>query len=197
MYDQKPQVSNASAQCHCVRLLLSAMIGLGLLVFAATTLARSTAAGDSYWTIETLDSLRDSGLYPSIALDRGGHPHISAYRHADHALRYLYRDGNGWHGETVDGFDGGSVSLALDAQDQPRLAYRSGELRYAAKDSLGRNPLHRVFRRQLCAEIHLYGNDDFSRTDCLGGCRFAGVQAAHCVVTRHGLWVSGLRSGPG
>jgi hypothetical protein len=77
------------------------MIGWGLLVFAATTPAQSTAAGNSYWTIETLDS------------------------------------SNGWHGETVDGFDGGSASLALDTQDQPRLAYRSGELRYAAKDALG------------------------------------------------------------
>ncbi len=50
------------------------MIGWGLLVFAATTPAQSTAAGNSYWTIETLDS------------------------------------SNGWHGETVDGFDGGSAS---------------------------------------------------------------------------------------
>ena len=79
------------------------------------------------WSFQVIDSLSDECKNTSLALSGEGVPHISY--NADNEVRYSYWTGSGWHIETVDAFDSGSfgfgTSIALDSNDQPRIAYCS------------------------------------------------------------------------
>jgi hypothetical protein len=95
------------------------------------------------WHVDTIDPAGDPGARVSLAIDAMGRLHIS-YRMSDTpkpsvALRYAYRDGDGWHLETIDadGDVGEHSSLVLDAAGHPHIAYYVGypyhHLRYASR----------------------------------------------------------------
>jgi len=106
------------------------------------------------WHFEIVDSEGPVGWYTSIALDGSGYPHISYanwvtvgglcgthYYFADD-LKYAYKDGAGWHTETVDteGYTGYYTSLALDASGYPHISYHDyhdGDLKYTRRDGSG------------------------------------------------------------
>jgi hypothetical protein len=78
-------------------------------------------------------------LYPSIALDRDGRPHVAYVREWDtppgrrgYLLMYAHLQDGAWEIETVDS-GGNYPSLALDAAGRPHISYRSGQgdLNYA------------------------------------------------------------------
>lgn len=103
----------------------------------------NTTAGT--WVIECVDSGGQDvvGLYTSLALDEGGHPHISYFDDSNNALKYAYKDSDGWHIETVVaglGYRGGYTSLALDEDGYPHISYvdyTDTDLEYAYQDADG------------------------------------------------------------
>ena len=65
-------------------------------------------------------------------LDSAGNPRIGYTLGAD--MRYAWRDGAGWHSETVDPSGGDPISMALDSAGNPGISYRdatTGALKYA------------------------------------------------------------------
>jgi len=75
----------------------------------------------------------------SLALDSTGNPHIAYATHRpdfdDYKLKYAYWTDTGWIIQTV--YSSSAVwylSLALDENDLPRIAYYDGVLKYAAYD---------------------------------------------------------------
>jgi len=85
---------------------------------------------------------RYPGKYTSIALDADGNPHISYFNITQSSLMYAYKDGSGWHTETVDnnGSVGTYTSLELDDAGYPHISYRDSGgdvLKYAIKDAGG------------------------------------------------------------
>ncbi|MCK4593989.1 T9SS type A sorting domain-containing protein [bacterium] len=103
--------------------------GLILLVLVSTSLAGE-------WHVEDVDpSLPDSGSDTSIGLDSADIPYVAYYN--EDRLLLAHRGGGNWSIETVD--DEGPfryyVSLVLDSQDRPRIAYfqwyPDSDLKYA------------------------------------------------------------------
>jgi len=99
----------------------------------------------SGWHVENAALLYSDTTYPyplianSLALDSSGNPHISYYSPFTHHLEYAYKDGSGWHYDTVDNSAGdtsisfGYTSLALDSSGNPHIGYSDnlGNLKYA------------------------------------------------------------------
>ncbi|MFN0150136.1 MAG: FlgD immunoglobulin-like domain containing protein [bacterium] len=89
------------------------------------------------WTIETLDP--GGGIWSPIEIDANGNACV-AYTAAS-GIRYARRTGGAWSIETavtngVFGFS--TLSLALDAQDEPHMTYApgfSGDLHYARREA--------------------------------------------------------------
>ncbi|MDI6819463.1 MAG: hypothetical protein QMC89_00960 [Candidatus Hodarchaeaceae archaeon] len=88
----------------------------------------------SGWRIEVIDNLgvRGSrvGLETSIKADSRGNPHISYSAFFGEFLKYGRLEENGWTLETLDGGEGFSirwVSMALDKDDRPHIAYYFSE----------------------------------------------------------------------
>ena len=86
-------------------------------------------------------------LHTSIAL-YGSCPRIGYFSTDDYHLHYSYKDGAGWHKETADseGGVGSHVSLKLDDQDNPFLAYArdktsADDLLMTNKDGSGWHPI--------------------------------------------------------
>ena len=100
------------------------------------------------WHRETVDSSEGLGVNrggdTSLALDAAGNPRIAYtnYGNPYQRLKYAWRDGAGWHAETVDpGYCGPEASLALDGAGNPCIAYRedpmNNQLKYAWRDGDG------------------------------------------------------------
>jgi hypothetical protein len=89
------------------------------------------------WNPETVDSTSEEvGLWPSLALDSNGNPHISYHDSTNGDLKYNKWGSTGWSIETVDstGDVGSSTSLALDSSGNPHISYydyTNGDLKYA------------------------------------------------------------------
>jgi PKD repeat protein len=90
------------------------------------------------WVKENADYGGDDpvGAYTSLALDKDDYPHISYFDSSNSALKYAYKDGSGWHKQTLDndGEVGRYTSLALGASGYPHISYHDtgdGDLKYA------------------------------------------------------------------
>jgi hypothetical protein len=98
----------------------------------------------SQWKTEVVDSIGDVGWYSSLALESGaGVPHI-AYKDGTetkvNTVKHAYRIGaNTWVTQTLvnlDTSDGGHISIKLDTNNLPHIAYYNnssegaGSLRY-------------------------------------------------------------------
>jgi PKD repeat protein len=76
------------------------------------------------------------GWDTALALDSAGNPRISYFDDTNDDLKYAWKDGAGWHLETVDaaGKVGQFTSLALDGAGNPRISYHdraNGDLKFA------------------------------------------------------------------
>jgi hypothetical protein len=89
----------------------------------------------STWQYETADIKQAPVPYgdTSIDLDGGDKPHISYFFQG---LDYAYKDGSGWHTQTVDSVTAGHSSLALDSGDKPHISYyaQDSDLKYTYYD---------------------------------------------------------------
>ncbi|TET90026.1 MAG: PKD domain-containing protein [Methanomassiliicoccales archaeon] len=100
---------------------------------------------NNVWESEVLFPGYAFGLGSDIALDSNGHPHI-AYLSIGDAVNYARWDGTNWTTEVVDKpLDvGGWLSLVLDRNDIPFIAYKKDEIltetvRIATKAKLAGN----------------------------------------------------------
>mgnify|MGYP001036819596 FL=1 len=77
------------------------------------------------WVSQTVDSVGEVGLYPSLAFDHQGNAHIAYYDQTNSNLKYASQLDNRWVIETIDsaGAVGLYPSLALDAFDLPHISY--------------------------------------------------------------------------
>lgn len=126
---------------------LALVICLGLIgspALQAYSSARFSDTMADYWVLETVDA-DDAGGYNSIALDSSDYPHIS-YCHPiatyQSALKYAYKDGSGWHIETVEdnGMMGRHSSIEVDQSDYPHISHfddSKDDLRYAYRTATG------------------------------------------------------------
>ena len=79
------------------------------------------------WPEETVDSMGAVGPWASLALDGANQPRIAYASFSNGDLKYASYDDGRWNVETVDRsyYSGdGSVSLALDTQGHPHIAYQ-------------------------------------------------------------------------
>lgn len=94
----------------------------------------------SSWQNETVDSTGDVGEESGIAIDSNGDPHVSYIDATNGPLKYAKKTGGSWSIETVDPIGGGngavSTSIALDANDYPRIVYNFDSL---GEDGNGNN----------------------------------------------------------
>ncbi|MHB8841895.1 MAG: S-layer homology domain-containing protein [Candidatus Aquicultor sp.] len=98
------------------------------------------------WQTQILESTTgDVGRHSSIALDSSGEPCIAYYDSSETAIKYKYKDSDGWHpfsGETIDntGAVGEYASLAIDESDTAHVSYYdtgNANLKYAIRDNSG------------------------------------------------------------
>jgi len=97
-----------------------------------------SAAGEPFWTVETVDNLASAGSFASLAVGDDESLHISYYEQDSLDLRYAVFKGTSWSTQTVDnvGDVGQYTSLALDSAGNPRISYKDysnwiGKLKYA------------------------------------------------------------------
>jgi hypothetical protein len=92
------------------------------------------------WYIETVDSDVTDGTYLSMVMGTNGNTHIAYCRISDYELKFAVRDTQGWHSQTTEFGICGSISLALDLDDGPRISNYdrfNGQLIYTSRDSDG------------------------------------------------------------
>ncbi len=93
------------------------------------------------WNVQSVDNSGIVGLHSSLALDSSGRPHISHYDSRNHDLRYARWNGSAWETQVVaDGGDGELTSIAIDADDNPRILF-SDLTEKSLKIAIGGAPL--------------------------------------------------------
>jgi hypothetical protein len=125
------------------------MKGLGCYICVAVIVAVAAAGASEYkWITTTVDDEGDVGMFCSLALDPGGHPHIAYYDVTFDPihwyLKYAYYDGNKWRVTIADPekYSGSDCDLAVDADGHPHISYCQGyypdpdrrDLKYAYHD---------------------------------------------------------------
>lgn len=80
---------------------------------------------DGRWTIETVETDGMTQMHsPSLAIDSLGVPELAWIDETRWTLKYALRGDDGWQIETVGcAGEAASVSLALDAEEQPHVAF--------------------------------------------------------------------------
>jgi len=109
-----------------------------------TTKTGYITAGESAWSVETVDDSAEMGDFTSLALDSGDNPHISYLDATNSYLRYGSKNSGTWSIGNVDTgtLAGWYPSLVMDTSDYPRISYVGGvsdDLRYAAWNGAGWN----------------------------------------------------------
>jgi len=116
---------------------------------------------DWIWSIEIADGVGDVGHYASLALDSNGAPHIAYADATDPSFKLASRSVSGgvsvW---TVDRFHANGatptpVSLALDAQDAPHIAYYDS---YFMRFAFASNKTGNWFYRNILGSVGLAEN---------------------------------------
>lgn len=111
--------------------------------FGATTAVYMAHFDGSEWSVESIGSPAMTYKFgTSIAVDSRNRPHVAFYNEKKQALNYATRDGADWKLATVegDGDTGKYASIALDADDNPRMSHyaqnspNGGEVRYSVFD---------------------------------------------------------------
>ena len=93
------------------------------------------------WNVQSVDNSGIVGLHSSLALDSSRRPHISHYDSRNHDLRYARWNGSAWETQVVaDGGDGELTSIAIDADDNPRILF-SDLTEKSLKIAIGGAPL--------------------------------------------------------
>lgn len=105
---------------------------------ASPALYFASRASSGAWTLETVDSAGDVGLYASLEL-WDNNPRISYYDRDRGHLKFAERVADGWSVTTVDDGDrvGLDTSLALDEAGEPHISYwdqKNGLLKYAFRE---------------------------------------------------------------
>jgi len=90
------------------------------------------ATGD--WEVFTLDTPGLVGLRSAIAIDADDQVYIAYVDASNNDIKLATGQDNAWTLETVDAGGGDYVSLALDPDERPHVAYIGGGLRHAVKD---------------------------------------------------------------
>lgn len=101
----------------------------------------------SSWEIQVLDAVGNKGDFPmicapSLLLDEQGHPHLAYNTYfgpVTSDLKYMWYDGTFWWWQIVDrglGEWGGSVSMALDTEGYPHIAYHRDAADYGSEGTL-------------------------------------------------------------
>ena len=83
----------------------------------------------SVWSTQTVDDTQYVGGYCSMAVDSLGHPHITYNVNAN--LNYAVWTGTNWDIQVVDTDAAFFSAIALGSDNEPHIAYRSRELKYA------------------------------------------------------------------
>jgi len=113
----------------CTRLFAWAGAAVVLSIIMTAMLSQSIRAQSNTWVKETID---DGAWHVSLDFDHSDIPHL-AYAWLGGTIKYAYRSGGDWVISTVA--TGDYPSLALDANDQPRISYydrEDGDLKYAS-----------------------------------------------------------------
>jgi hypothetical protein len=110
--------------------LLATLLSTALVILLLAALAPESRA-QSAWVVELVDTASFLVGDTALALDAAAHPHVAYQSAAPSVLRYARKDGAAWQIETVDGADGRDVSLALDHEQRPHIAYANHGLRHA------------------------------------------------------------------
>lgn len=124
---------STSAAYDCASICQKAGSQMAIAFYSGANLVLATGS-ESTWSIETIRAgvapAVPSGYDIQVACDSQGYPHI-AYRNdaTGCGVAYSKQDSQGWHHEEL--FASGvqamrSVSLALDGNDLPLVAYRTG-----------------------------------------------------------------------
>lgn len=97
--------------------------GLPFIAFLSMVGVEYLYWGGDDWETESVDT----GLYPSLAIDAAGTPHIAYQDSSSFDLMYAYRDPVRWLSEEVDmvGLTGFYNSLELDSAGRPHIAYHT------------------------------------------------------------------------
>jgi len=109
---------------------------LSILVLTLVWTVSAGGATAITWTIESVDTTPYAYQGVELTLDTAGRPHAS-YGSFGFGMRYAYRDGSGWHQETIEGAGGvgySDTALVLDGAGQPHISYYDythGLLKYA------------------------------------------------------------------
>lgn len=90
----------------------------------------------SDWQIQTVVIVGGLGNFPtSVAVDQDGNAHIAYSDYNYLRLKYAHWTGSIWEIQTVENAQSYDVSLTLDNNDRPRIAYDKGILlRYALRE---------------------------------------------------------------
>lgn len=92
--------------------------------------------------IEEIDPGGDAGYGPSLALDKGGRPHLTYFDRKLERLKYAFKINGSWQISLVDSapLTGWQSALALDSRGRPYIAYYDflgADLKYAYKNYPG------------------------------------------------------------
>jgi hypothetical protein len=113
-----------------LRIVVSVVTILVMVMAYGTVLPKpSSALASSGWSIETVDSIGNVGIFPSLAFDSSGNPAISYVDWTNHDLKLASGNVTAWSIQTVDsygfvGFD--ETSLAFDSSGNPAISYSEG-----------------------------------------------------------------------
>jgi hypothetical protein len=117
----------------------------------------------SGWHTEEVGAEERASGYPSLRLDGADRPHVS-YLGTKGRVQYTWYDGETWWTQVVDTATG-SVSLALDGNDWPRIGYGDdGDLKYAWC-----TPPSLVLDKQAAPHDGLYNGDPLTYSLALSG----------------------------